>query len=406
MRLRTLFEAWNEFFFAPQSPIPIALFRVIYGLLVIADISLLRPDWLAWYGPHAWVSLSTMQKLEPGMRLNVFTVIPQTDAWADSVFWVILASAILLTIGFLTRLNTIIVFLGIASIQQRNLYITHGGDTFLRLAGFFLMFAPAGAALSVDRLVRIWRGKEDARIKPRSPWAQRMIQFELSILYFASFCWKVQGVPWINGTALYYVYHLDQLRRFQVPSWFLRPTVLKLATWWTLVLEFSLGVLIWIKDLRYILLTLGLLLHLSLEYSLNTPLFQWDVLSAYVLFIYPADMERAWNWIRSRVAPHLGEPVTIIYDANSGHLRRITNLLRALDIFHRLSLTDLRAARTQYDISPKTNRERLLVVTPSGPRQGRDAIQALAQVIPLLWPLALLSFLRLFPPQDRALPAK
>ena len=70
----------------------------------------------------------------------------------------------------------------------------------MRLAGFFLMFAPAGAALSVDRLVRIWRGKEDARIKPRSPWAQRMIQFELSILYFASFCWKVQGVPWINGS--------------------------------------------------------------------------------------------------------------------------------------------------------------------------------------------------------------
>ena len=392
MRLRSLFEAWNEFFFAPQSPTPIALFRVIYGLLVIADILLLRPDWLAWYGPHAWVSLSTMQKLEPGMRLNVFAVIPQTDAWADSVFWGILASAILLTIGFLTRLNSIIVFLGIASIQQRNLYITHGGDTFLRLAGFFLMFAPAGAALSVDHLVRIWRGKEDARIKPRSPWAQRMIQLELSILYFASFCWKVQGVPWINGTALYYVYHLDQLRRFPVPSWFLRPTVLKLATWWTLVLEFSLGVLIWIKDLRYILLTLGLLLHLFLEYSLNTPMFQWDVLSAYVLFIYPADMQRAWNWISGRVAPHLGEPVTIIYDANSERLRRITNMLRALDIFHRLSLTDLRAARTQHNIPPSTNRERLLVVTPSGPRQGRDVFQALARVIPLLWPLALLSF--------------
>ena len=62
MRLRSLFDAWNEFFFAPQSPIPIALFRVIFGLLVIADILLLRPDWLAWYGPHAWVSLSTMQK--------------------------------------------------------------------------------------------------------------------------------------------------------------------------------------------------------------------------------------------------------------------------------------------------------------------------------------------------------
>jgi hypothetical protein len=310
------------------------------------------------------------------------------------VFWVILASAILLTIGFLTRLNTIIVFLGLASIQQRNLYMTHGGDTFLRVAGFFLMFAPAGAALSMDRLLRILRGREGAEIEPRSPWAQRMIQFELSLLYFVSFCWKIQGATWINGTALYYVYHLDQLRRFPVPSWFLRPTVLKLATWWTLVLEFSLGVLIWIKDLRYILLALGLLLHLSLEYSLNTPMFQWDVLSAYVLFIYPADMQRAWNRISSRVAAHLGAPVTLIYDATSERLRRITNVLRALDIFHRLSLTDLRAARTQYNIPPSTNRGRLLLVTPSGPRQGRDVIQALARVIPLLWPFALLSFLR------------
>jgi hypothetical protein len=246
----------------------------------------------------------------------------------------------------------------------------------------------------MDRLLRILRGREGAEIEPRSPWAQRMIQFELSLLYFVSFCWKIQGATWINGTALYYVYHLDQLRRFPVPSWFLRPTVLKLATWWTLVLEFSLGVLIWIKDLRYILLALGLLLHLSLEYSLNTPMFQWDVLSAYVLFIYPADMQRAWNRISSRVAAHLGAPVTLIYDATSERLRRITNVLRALDIFHRLSLTDLRAARTQYNIPPSTNRGRLLLVTPSGPRQGRDVIQALARVIPLLWPFALLSFLR------------
>src|SRR4029077_10946277 len=60
VRLRSLVEAWNQFFFAPQSPLPIALFRIAYGLLVIATLTLLRPDWLAWYGPHPWVSLSTM----------------------------------------------------------------------------------------------------------------------------------------------------------------------------------------------------------------------------------------------------------------------------------------------------------------------------------------------------------
>src|SRR5205823_1211363 len=133
-----------------------------------------------------------------------------------------------------------LVFLCLASIHQRNLYITHGGDTFLRVTGFFLIFAPAGAALSVDRLIRVWRGKEGIAIVPRSPWAQRMIQFELALLYFATFCWKIKGAPWLEGTALFYVYHLDELQRFPVPGWIRNPVVLRLGTWAALGLEFSL----------------------------------------------------------------------------------------------------------------------------------------------------------------------
>jgi len=301
VRLKSLTDAWNRFFFTPQLPTPIALFRIIYGLLVIVTLLLLRPDWLNWYGPHAWVSLETMHKLEPGPRLNIFAWVPQTDGWINGIFWVFLASAALLTAGCLTRLNSIVVFILLNSMQQRNLYITHGGDTFLRVAGFFLMFAPAGAALSVDRLIRIRRGKDDSALQPRAPWAQRMIQIELALLYFTTFCWKIQGVPWIEGTALYYVYHLDEMQRFPLPSLLLRPAVLRIGTWFSLILEFSLGVLIWIKEFRYYLLALGLCFHLVLEYSLNTPMFQWDVLSAYVLFIEPADLERAWKWIQSRV---------------------------------------------------------------------------------------------------------
>jgi hypothetical protein len=78
--------------------------------------------------------------------------------------------------------------------------------------------------------------------------------------------------------------------------------MLKLESWAVLILEFSLGVLIWVKAFRYKLLLLGLLLHLCLEYSLNIPMFQWDILSAYVLFIDAADLRRAWRWIRNRVA--------------------------------------------------------------------------------------------------------
>jgi Vitamin K-dependent gamma-carboxylase len=218
---------------------------------------------------------------------------------------VFLGSAASLSAGLLTRLNSVIVFLCLTSIQQRNLYITHGGDTFLRLAGFFLIFAPAGAAFSVDRLIRIRRGKQDQRIHARSPWAQRMIQLQLALLYLATFCWKAQGAPWIDGTALRYVYHLDELQRFPLPAWFLNPILLKFGTWFALALEFSLGVLVWIREFRYYILTAGLLFHLLIEYSLNIPMFEWDVLSAYVLFIEPEDLARAWNRLRAASASSL-----------------------------------------------------------------------------------------------------
>lgn len=302
MRLKSLLQAWNNFFFAEQSPTPVALFRIIFGALIVADLILLRPDWLDWYGAHPWMSLSTMHALEPGTRLNLFAVIPQQNAWIEAVFWLFLASAVFLTFGFLTRFNSVFVFLCLTSMHQRNLYINHGGDTFLRVAGFFLIFAPAGAALSADRLIRIWRGKEGAEVPPRAPWAQRMIQIELALLYFATFCWKIEGDTWAQGTALYYVYHLDELQRFPVPAWLERPAILKLGTWFGLALEFSLGVLIWVKELRYYLLALGVLFHLWLEYSLNIPLFQWEILSAYVLFIDPADLTRVWKWICASVA--------------------------------------------------------------------------------------------------------
>jgi Vitamin K-dependent gamma-carboxylase len=295
MILDSLRNAWNDFFFTKQSPLPVALFRIFYGLLVVVNLLFLRSDWLEWFGPHAWVSLPTMQAMEPGTRLNLFTVIPHSDRWLDAFFWIALIAALLLTAGFLTRLNSVMVFLCLASIHQRNLFITHGGDTFLRVAGFFLIFAPAGAMLSVDRLLRMWQGREVEPVPPRSPWAQRMIQIQLSLLYIAAFCWKVKGSPWLQGTALFYVYHLDALKRFPVPDLLVRPLMVKIGSWLTLVLELSLGVLIWIKKLRYFLLVLGLIFHLWLEYSLNTPLFQWDVLSAYILFVDPGDLERIWK---------------------------------------------------------------------------------------------------------------
>lgn len=293
-------EAWEHFFFTPQSPLPIALFRILYGICVSATVILLHSDWLEWFGVHSWTTLATMEKVEPGIRLNLFMVMPQDDRWIAAFFWVFLGFALLLTIGLWTRFSSVVVFLCLTSIQQQNLFMLHGGDTLLRVAGFFLMFAPAGAALSVDRWIRVRRGVESVAIEPRAPWAQRMIQFELALMYLTSFFWKLKGNTWLQGTALYYVLHIRSMARFPLPMWIHYPLVLRIGSWFTLFLEFSLGTLIWIPRLRYPLLLLGLLFHLSIEYALNAPMFEWDVLAVYVLFIDPADLERVLNGFRQR----------------------------------------------------------------------------------------------------------
>src|SRR5207244_6200550 len=127
--------------------------------------------------------------------------------------------------------------------------------------GFFLIFAPAGAAFSVDRLIRIRRGKEPAVIEARRPWAQRMIQIQLSLLYFVTFLMKIKCAPLLQGSAFFYVYHLDELKRFPLPNWCFKPIMIMLGSWSALALDFSLGLLICIRDCWYVMLIKGLLFH-------------------------------------------------------------------------------------------------------------------------------------------------
>ena len=287
-------RAWERFFFQPQSPLPLGLFRIFYGLCVCVTLLLLHSEWLDWYGIHAWISRSTMAYVEPGVRLNLFQWMPQSNDWIAAFFWVFLAFAILLTVGLWTRVSSVVVFLCLASIDQRNLFITNGGDTFLRVMGFFLMFAPAQAALSLDRLLAIRKGVGLRTDVPKAPCAQRMMQLQLSWLYLTSFLWKLKGSTWRNGTALYYVLHLHQIQRFPVPLWLQQPMILKFGCWFALLLELSLATLLWLRKFRYPLLLLGVLFHLALEYTLNLPIVQWDILSAYILFVDPDDLRRVW----------------------------------------------------------------------------------------------------------------
>jgi hypothetical protein len=395
MTVASLVRKWNAFFFDPAPPTPVALYRILYGIMNLANLLLLAPDWQAWYGPHAIVSLATVARTHSGIRINLLPFLPQTEFALNVFFWAFAIVSVAVILGFMTRSSMLLLYLGLASMQARDPYILNSGDTLLRVSGFFLLFAPAGAALSVDRLIRIWRGKEGVAVPLYMPWAQRLIQIQTSIVYFTTFWWKSFGPKWVNGTSVYYALRMREFARFPIPNFLLfSRTFIKLATWGTLVTEFSAGVLIWLRDLRYYVIAAVVCLHAGIEYSMNIPLFEWITVSTLVTFIYPEDLARFWARVRERFASRIGDVKIVLYDPLLTPSARTADVLRAVDIFGRLQLVDARspAARPPgAGRSPSVGKSRFLVQTPAGLRSGLAALVAIAPVVPVLWVLAPLS---------------
>jgi hypothetical protein len=227
------------------------------------------------------------------------------------------------------------------------------------------------------------------------PWAQRLIQIQTSIVYITTFWWKSFGPKWVNGTSVYYALRMREFLRFPIPDFLVfNRLFIKLATWGTLVTEFSAGVLIWLRDLRYYIMIAVIGLHAGIEYSMNIPMFEWITVSTLVTFVYPEDLARFWARVRAWLLPFIGDMRVVLYDPLLTPSARMADVLRAVDVLGRLQLVDARSPEARAPgsgRSPSVGKHRFLVVTPSGLRSGFAALVAISPVVPALWLLAPLS---------------
>jgi hypothetical protein len=303
---RRLLRSWDRFLFAPVSPVPVAVYRICFGLLVLADLVLLLPEVDTFFGDKGIFPLADSVKMMGTHRLNVFLWLPDTPLVLHAFFALALLAALCLTVGLFTRVSAVATFVALVSIHHRNPLLLNGADTFMRQAAFCVMFMPAGRALSLDRLLAARRHRRSGDPEPvpppqpAAPWAQRKLQVQRAVGYLSTIRRTHTGFTRHQGPAVYYATRLAEFDRFPVPYLFRDPYTIRMATWGTLVVEFALGALIWFRDLRYPIILAGVMLHLGLEYSMNIPLFQWTMITAYVLFIDPRDVRRAMDWLAAR----------------------------------------------------------------------------------------------------------
>jgi hypothetical protein len=291
--LGALADSWNAFFHAREPATTIAVFRVCFGALVLANAVLVLRDARLWLGPSGMLPHDHYCEVYGHRKFTLLRYLPASDISLYVVLGIHMVAALTLTVGLTTRWSAIAVFVTLISVQHRNPLIMYGADDVLRVMSFLLIFSQAGEALSIDRGI----AERSARVADTgTAWCTRLMQLQVSVIYFRAFLQKFRGRTWLEGTAVFYATELSDFQRNRLPSFARTLFWSKLGTWATLGVEFSLGPLVWIRELRYPIVAAGVILHIAMERFLNLHLFGATMIVCLVLFIAPRDLERLFRY--------------------------------------------------------------------------------------------------------------
>ena len=302
--LRSAVRGWERFWFEPQQTSTLAVVRILFGLAMIGWTVTLIPDADAFFSPTG------VLPAQPQYTVSGIWSLLGSSPGSTTVMALLLATllaSICLTVGLATRLAAVVVWLGLMAFTRRDPSVVNSGDIYLRVLAFFLILAPSGAALSVDRLRR---GRRDFwQFPARSPWALRLIQVQISILYLSALWDKLRsGSLWNGGTALSYIERIGDVRRFPLPLFNTDSVPISLMTYGSLAVELGLGVLVWNRRARPWVLALGIGLHLSIDYSIRVGFFSAAAIAGILAFLPPEWAGARLLGIRNRLGPRRPSP--------------------------------------------------------------------------------------------------
>jgi hypothetical protein len=287
----------RAFLFRKEPVQGLALFRILISSLLLVNALMLLPDARTFFGEKGMMDYRGPARF---LNLNLYFLLKPVALNSLWILGVHILAAVSLLAGFFTRTSAWIGFLTLASLHDYNPLILNSGDTVLRLMLFYLGFSQAGKSHSIDRYLELRKGAAPRVPRLEMPWAQRLIQLQISFLYFSTSYFKLDGKAWAYGEATYYTSRLWDFERFHVPYVFDHFWSIRFSTWSSLFLEFALGTLIWFKPLRIPLILAGIALHLGIEFTMNIPLFEWIMMALLFGMLEPRQGYAVAAWLQRR----------------------------------------------------------------------------------------------------------
>ena len=282
-----------------------ATFRIGLGLMLLADWikrSLALSD---HYTREGILPLSTAMSGElpiPIWPLRIF-FLSDEPLIQSGLFVIAGLLAISVALGYRTRLSLFLTLLFLASIQRRNPFACHTGDSLLIALVVWGLFLPLGAYFSMDERRRPQRPPLPPQFLSVGTVA---LGLQIAVFYFAAGWLKHSHDIWMSGRAVAEFAAIDSYTT-RWGEW-LRdyPGITRFATYFTLVLELGGPLLLffpfatgWVRLVGIVLLAS---FHLGIQITVYIGIFELVSVVALLALLPPLFWDRVLPWLRRRPA--------------------------------------------------------------------------------------------------------
>jgi hypothetical protein len=192
----------------------LALLRMGVALLLLLDLGIRSTDLEAHYSNLGVLPLHVLQQFL--WTPYQFSLHAASGLWQVQAILFLLAAALALAllVGYQVRAATVLSWIMLVSVQNRNPIIGQGGDDLLRMLLFWAIFLPWGRVYSLDARRR---PAPDAYAYFSAATVAYVLQ--ICLVYWCTALLKT-GPEWTrDGTAIYYALSLDQVLMPGLTTW-------------------------------------------------------------------------------------------------------------------------------------------------------------------------------------------
>lgn len=318
---RDISGGWNQFWFKPTDPSLVGLIRILVGSMLVYTHIVWGLDFESFLGPEGWNGTEVVEEYLAGSWAPSFWWDVPIE-WAPAVHWSCVSVLVLFTIGLWSRVMSVLSMVIVVSYSYRAILSNYGLDQINAILMFYLCVGPSGAALSVDRLLKIRR--HDGPGKPPPPAKQasaklalRLIQVHFCVIYFYAGLSKLQGDAWWNGEAVWMAFANYEYQTLDMTwiAWY--PWVSDLMTHVTLIWEIFFIALVWTR-LRPLVLVIGALLHIGIGGAMGMWTFGLIMIYGHIAFWPHNSVQRMRKWVARefRSPPLVQAPPTLTMAPN------------------------------------------------------------------------------------------